>query len=53
MNTTARTADTLADDTDLVIYEFDRPTGHTLDFLGFSVHCSGGPVPGLRATPSA
>jgi hypothetical protein len=52
MNASARPLDaiTLTDDADLVIYEFDRPTGHALDFLGFSVHCEGGPVPGLRAT---
>ncbi|WP_153278554.1 hypothetical protein [Saccharothrix syringae] len=30
---------TTADDSDLVIYEFDRTSGGaTLDFLGFSVH---------------
>ncbi|MFD9733442.1 hypothetical protein [Umezawaea sp. NPDC059074] len=49
MNTTTRTADALADDLDLVIYEFDRPSGHALDFLGFSVHTEGGPIPGVRS----
>jgi hypothetical protein len=38
----------LTDDADLEIFEFDRPTSQQLDFLGFSVHCSSGPV--LRAT---
>jgi hypothetical protein len=52
MNAIARPLDAITDDTDLVIYEFDRPTGHALDFLGFSVHCEGGPVPGFRATPA-
>ncbi|HEX6340535.1 hypothetical protein [Umezawaea sp.] len=50
MNATTRTADDLTDDLDLVIHEFDRPAGAALDFLGFSVHCHGGPVTGLRPT---
>ncbi len=53
MNAATRAVDALTDDVDLVIYEFDRPTSHTLEFLGFSVHCSGGPVPGLRAALAA
>lgn len=44
MNATARPMDVLrpTDDADLVIYEFDRPTDHAMEFLGFSVHCEGG-----------
>lgn len=56
MNATTRSTDTLAlaDESDLVISEFDRPTNNRqLDFLGFSVHCSSGPVPGLRAAFAA
>jgi len=53
MNTTTRTVDALTEDLDLVIYEFDRASGHALDFLGFSVHCEGGPIPGVRSTFAA
>jgi hypothetical protein len=53
MNITTRTLDTRTDDDDLVIYEFDRPSGQALDFLGTCTHCSGGPVLGLHATFAA
>lgn len=53
MNITTRTLDTLTDDDDLVIYEFDRAMSHTLDFLGVCVHSVGGPVPSLRTTLAA
>lgn len=43
----------LTDDADLEIFEFDRPTSQQLDFLGFSVHCSSGPVLGLCSTSAA
>lgn len=41
-STTASTTNPTTDDSDLVIYEFDRTSGATaLDFLSFSVHCAG------------
>jgi hypothetical protein len=52
MNLTTSTL-TATDDADLEIFEFDRPTGQQLDFLGFSVHCSSGPVLSLRSTSAA
>lgn len=55
MFSTRALADALpADEADLVIYEFDRPTGAALelDFIGFTVHC-GGPVIGGRASTVA
>lgn len=49
MNATTCPADAVSpdDDADLVIHEFDRPTGGALELLGFSVHCGGGAAPGL------
>jgi len=48
MNTTSSTLN-LIDDADLEILEFDRPASGQFDFLGFSVHCSSGPVFGPRS----
>jgi hypothetical protein len=52
MNLTAGALDP-TDDADLEILELDRLTGQQFDFLGFSVHCSSGPVLGLRSTSAA
>lgn len=41
-STPASTLTPTSDDSDLVIYEFDRTSGAAaLDFLAFSVHCVG------------
>lgn len=52
MNLTTSTLNT-TDDADLEIIEFDRPASRQFDFMGFSVHCNGGPVPGLGSTSAA
>ncbi|WP_186763189.1 hypothetical protein [Lentzea tibetensis] len=44
-----------ADEADLVIYEFDRPTGTAgdLDLLAFTVHCGGPVIIGEAPTTAA